>query len=329
MDNTITDVGFGPDESIVSLRQRYAAANTVVASKGGPGSGDFGHAGRPGLVGGSAPAESSPAGAVKKPKPAEEPFGPDKIWPAMPLATREVDARGIEWRTDRKCDPALVKAAHHMVDAYPDWVISEIKRIRLCGRPGKSFTAGGQIFTTAAEFTASTRDIALYNANTPDMFADIDRLLDHELGHSLETAIGVYAARGRTFADMVTKTTGQARTTMEQGRDKYAPWVKVADALDAARAKKEDGVSEYSKAWWREGAIQGQAETLAVLATHYFGSALGTWGKTPADRVRNACKGQAEALGEAFLAGLALLETQYQAQGKKGGPGSGNFGHAG
>ncbi len=285
---------------------------TDTALKGGPGSGNFNHAGRPDLVGGSAPTASNPAGRAAQPQTAT-------ATPAAPAANPFIttDARGIEWRTDRKCDPAVVADAHRLVDAYPDWAISEIKRIRLCGRPGKAFTAGGQAFTTAAEYTASTRDIALYNANSADLMLDADHLLDHEVGHSLETALFVYAQRGRTFASAVAQTTGQARTTMERGRDKYAPWVKVADALDAARAKKEDGVSEYSKAWWKEGEHQGQAETLAVLTTHYFGSAPGARGKTPADRVRNACKGQAEALGEAYLAGLALLKATYQARGKK------------
>ncbi len=90
-------IAFAPRDEWVAVRQEWVPIEEADSQKGGPGSGFFGHAGRPGQVGGSRPADVALSGATGKDR-----------------AERQAAARARGKESSKPGESTALRAARHL-----------------------------------------------------------------------------------------------------------------------------------------------------------------------------------------------------------------------
>ena len=187
-----------------------------VTLKGGPGSGHRGHAGRPGLVGGSAPGIT--AGLAFAPGVSDDVKREvSKVYYSMPRGVRDL-----------------------------------ISEITVTDEKGFAFEAGGKEYTAGGSWNVRDGRISIYNSEN----IDTHRVIAHEAGHAIYDDWQQKAmAQGDKLIAMehsgvdVLRLDGKVDPKVVNPKN-YAEYELDAD-WDWARTgpAPEDGVTPYSKAW--------------------------------------------------------------------------------
>lgn len=216
--------------------------------KGGPGSGNFGHSGRPGKRGGS-----MPGGRV--------------AFPSMPRGDTPVDVSTLKvgvtrvknvmvipvtpepYGMSRTSFRNVIKRLHD----YPDGVLSTLEEVHVHAEPGPIMDVGG-VPSRIAGFYNGGDYIQMYDCELYKESEGINYVLDHEMGHSV-------------YADWYNKANMDYRGVNKHPDFDYSPYESTWKAFQDAWKSGEDGISDYSKVWAKEGK---DTETFAELFRVYM-----------------------------------------------------------
>lgn len=236
-----------------------------VGKKGGPGSGNWGHAGRPGKVGGSLPGGGlstigvSPIFDARARRDFAAMFR--KRWGKTRLVT-EGDV------TDRT--KAIIAETYGQ---FPKWARERVNRIVLKEEAGHTFEAGEQQFQSGATWHQASGTLTMHNANLYGVVvrSSTRQTLGHEIGHNLHADWwnGANAQADAVFKkhpdwiDMA----GNLKPGLEEKFAKLAPLHIAQRRFLAAWEAGEDGVNDYTKAWAKDGRF---SETAAEMFGIYL-----------------------------------------------------------
>ena len=229
-----------------------------IRALGGPGSGNFGHAGRPGQVGGAAP--GSGGGVASSSGPALE----DKPIISPEFRVQIVERRAKEVAEQMGIDPSMIK----VVDKEPS-----------------AFTVGDKAFKEAGHYDPATGSIEINARNTYSPVMNVTNgVIVHEISHAmLDSAQKVQALEHEEILHLpkdeydkfFNPATAYLRPEMQQAAlarwpasaffHKYVgddPYMKTKEDVDRMRGvrkftelKEADGVSDYSTAYRHPGEI--------------------------------------------------------------------------
>lgn len=261
----------------------------ITILKGGAGSGNWGHSGRYGKVGGS----NRGGGLQRIGARSEVP----NLFRNMPVKDyRRMLANEFK-RQRKQLQPLIDQVAAEL--GYDSHMIE------YAGEPFK-FTVGGQNYTAGGTYHPDTRRIRLYEgAFTPDKSAVYKGLVAHEIQHDrFNTFRKVVDAQRKEIVarrDEEQKTVGYDwRTSFEKvdgtfrdpkDNKRYAAYLlndKLTDPKTYKSLHKADGVTGYSASYWRDFDTKGKRtddyykainETLAEVASL---KATGNWDKVKA-----------------------------------------------
>jgi len=222
--------------------------------------------------------------------------GPGRGWWGPPKGTHGkgkdspvIAFKGEGWTKENRQKVTDVYESN--INNYPQWVRDNamVSNIELVAGSGESFVAtDGTRFNEGGHYNyqegSGVGTIRMYGAdkhNDASFFAASGRkgMLDHEIGHGLYFNIGdkVYSYWKKWFADNPTFTglsMPGRRPAEKSGSKIISNWDKFHLAW-----KKQDGVSDYSKAWWANGTGEA-SETFAEMTKMYF-----QWGKSSMTRI--------------------------------------------
>ncbi len=274
----------------------------AMTLKGGPGSGNFGHRGRPGLVGGSGPGGGGQPSIV----PGDEP------WPSTkggrldePLTFTGISLPGhgnpprvnVASETDSAVAQTLRQAVNAILADLPPNVAETVANIYLTPNPGYSFAAGGKTFTAGGEWDQRSSTVTLYQPPTKALTGYLRNELTHEIGHALHTQWMASAAteagmflndhpkqfadtrRARDVRDPLSGYEGSAWSqglvpavvwaqpkNREEIRTRY-PLLYLHQRFYDAWSNGAAGVTTYTAAWAKEGRWH---EDVAEIASRYL-----------------------------------------------------------
>jgi len=167
---------------------------------------------------------------------------------------------------------------------------------------GDSFTAGGKTFKTGAEYNEVTGQITVYGANRYTNSAQIKDTLAHEVGHSLEDKWfseaheqwEKTASKHPKWFDDFGDPKPEFKTQFAKASPLAVTRTRFFDAWDAG----EDGITQYSKAWAKDG---NWSETFAEMTSVYL-----VGGKS--EVMKLARRNGAAKLGSAFVDAMENLQ---------------------
>jgi hypothetical protein len=251
--------------------------------KGGEGSGNWGHAGRPGDVGGS-----GPGGGQDKPN----------------QSGSGLSYTGVSVGGD---DKVSVGAFHIMEDRLhftPDWAKEGLKDVVLHSGSGRDFMAGGQNFKEGGNWNGNTGIINIYDANGLSL-QTADYIVSHEVGHNVfnlwfdkanAEEASIYTGKPEWF-----DSGGNIRPEHKEEYEKSCPLAMQRNKFIDAWKSGEDGITPYSEAWAKSGQW---SETVAEMFRIYNTSTYAY----PAMELRITCGRKAESLADAFLAAVKIMK---------------------
>lgn len=230
-------------------------ANLIIALKGGAGSGNWGHSGRPGKIGGS-----NRGGGLKR-------IG------ATP--SHDIDARkklaGAFRANASKVRPVINQVAKEL--GY------DPRMIEYAGKPF-NFTVGGLNYTAGGTYSPDTRRIRLYEgAFTSDMENVYKGLVAHEIQHDrwnsfmkraqeqrneVNSRLQEEQKQGVHYRNSFMKPDGTFRDPADNKR--YSAYIRQYDLTDDKTLKvlrKSDGVTGYSASYWTQFEKTGKTD-------HYY-----------------------------------------------------------
>jgi len=167
-------------------------AKSSKAQEGGTGSGNFGHAGRPGIQGGSAPSSG-----VKAANPStKDHFYGGKFTPASTpkvqykgeILIKQKSGFGVS--TDTKKIEAMREEISFALSRHPDWVADKIEVITICtsSETWKDECRRSRLDpeTTAAFFSVNFDEIVIPVRGSASLNSGLAKnYFDHEVGHAV------------------------------------------------------------------------------------------------------------------------------------------------
>jgi hypothetical protein len=179
---------------------------------------------------------------------------------------------------------------------------SDVKSIELRTEIGYNFTAGGNNFQSGANY--NNGNIKLFDSELYISNVNVSQYLDHEVGHAIADKWWRDAnhEEGEAYdlhPEWFEKHTGMLLPEYANN----LPLTTAQDKFLGAWKAGEDGISDYSKAWAKEGKW---SETIAEMTNLY--NMLGTTANKRR-AFKDACVG-AGTLADAYLAMVDYYESQ-------------------
>lgn len=145
---------------------------------------------------------------------------------------------------------------------------------------GRVFEKGGLLWKEGGNCHLESGKVTIHGLSAGEDIGDVKRLVAHEFMHgTYERVVQQFRAEQKTIGDLpdplsVIKMSGEIKPGAESQYPTYARMQKFVE-LSGDKLKKDDGVTEYSKAYWRDHEVGKVSqhiavhETLAEIAGHH------------------------------------------------------------
>lgn len=162
---------------------RGALAATL---KGGAGSGNFGHAGRPGLVGGSGPGGGSQPAAREWPPEKGGRLDATNTVTGFYLKGNGYPPDFIMAGIEGELRDVIRTVTADVFSNFPPNTVEAMVALRVTPTKGEAFTAGGRQFVAGGDWHEATGTVSLYGLTDAEKAeTNLRDILPHEVGHAL------------------------------------------------------------------------------------------------------------------------------------------------
>lgn len=258
-------------------------------TEGGPGSGFFGHAGRPGQVGGSSSAGGADA-STREPE-SEADFG--KTSENSPYYMELPGGTALMGSPDVTVDK--MKFAYESYKSVPYWAREGVAVISVHSEAGPETTLDNWTFRAGGNWDSNGEIVNVFNANIYGFESQFRTVIFHEVGHSMFD--GWWTKANKEESDIRAAhpdwfdAGGWPKMDYVLKYNALRPFSLTRAIFLDAWDRGEDGITSYSKSWAKHGHF---SETVAEMAKILF--------EDGEHALRETCKASgASNLGDAFL----------------------------
>jgi len=258
-----------------------------IKEKGGAGSGNYGHAGRPGEVGGSGEGDGGNAGSPRD----SRPISTGGSLSSMPAYVQDEQSdyvnrpelvterpfdypnlhQPLTWDPDVK-DGAIGKVQEAMDKIPSDLLKGMVMEVSLQSNRGKEIVVGGKDFNVAGNWDEYNKKINLFDVN--DRVAKgkgFEDIINHEVGHAVfDSWYGIADKEDHESYTNHPEWWKMGNNVSDEYKNKYEKDYPLASArrdFIVAWKSGEDGITDYSSAWAKRGK---PSETVAEMSKIYF-----------------------------------------------------------